>query len=204
MPRTTTTASTGMREGTTVHVHAVHSSLYRCNEKELYCETCDVWVRSRDQMQAHKDGANHKKMSAKVAVYECKLCFIKVPCQDTLNNHMKGKSHLKRVNQRQEKRERIDTKTGPLELAWLSEDEWEELEMLRNENKKLQSSIQKLQEEKKKCIPMGIENPNPGEYLISVQDCVHHHLSRFLEDDEEFRDVIESFGRDPNNKVFYR
>ena len=64
--------------------------------------------------------------------------------------------------------------------------------------------LYQLQEEKKKCIPMGIEHPNPGEYLISVQDCVHHHLSRLLEDDDEFRGVIERYGSDPNNKVFYR
>ena len=64
--------------------------------------------------------------------------------------------------------------------------------------------LYKLQEEKKKCLPLGIENPNPGEYLVSVQDCVHHHLSRLLEDDKEFRGLIERYGRDPNNKVFYR
>ena len=97
MSRITITASTGMREGTTVHVHAVLSSLYRFNEKELYCEPCDVQVRSRDQMQVQKDGVKHKKRSAKVAVFECKLCWIKVPCQDTLNNHMRGTNHLKRV-----------------------------------------------------------------------------------------------------------
>ena len=27
---------------------------YKYNKEELYCSDCDVWVRSRDQMQAHK------------------------------------------------------------------------------------------------------------------------------------------------------
>ena len=54
---------------------------FRYKRSELYCDSCDVWVRSRDQMQAHKEGANHKKKSSRVAVCECKLCLIKVPRQ---------------------------------------------------------------------------------------------------------------------------
>ena len=54
---------------------------YKFQKDEMYCEPCDVWVRSRDQMQAHKEGANHKKKSAKVQRFECKLCLIEVPCQ---------------------------------------------------------------------------------------------------------------------------
>merc|ERR1712130_425607 len=34
---------------------------FKYNEEELYCNICDVWTRSRDQMQAHKEGANHKE-----------------------------------------------------------------------------------------------------------------------------------------------
>ena len=64
--------------------------------------------------------------------------------------------------------------------------------------------LYQIQEEKKKCVPIGIENPSPGEYLVSIQNCVHHHLTRLMEDDGEFREVIERYGRDPNNKVFYR
>ena len=64
---------------------------FKYNEEELYCDICDVWTRSRDQMQAHKEGANHKKKSTKVQRYQCKLCLIEVPCQDTLDNHMRGR-----------------------------------------------------------------------------------------------------------------
>merc|ERR1719446_995912 len=55
-------------------------------------------------MQAHKEGANHKKKSTKVQRYQCKLCLIEVPCQDTLDNHMRGKDHIKREKQLQEQR----------------------------------------------------------------------------------------------------
>merc|ERR1712130_425608 len=72
---------------------------FKYNEEELYCNICDVWTRSRDQMQAHKEGANHKKKSTKVQRYQCKLCLIEVPCQDTLDNLMKGKDHIKRKMQ---------------------------------------------------------------------------------------------------------
>ena len=67
---------------------------YKFNENELHCEVCDVWVRSRDQMQAHKEGRNHKKKSAKVQRFHCPLCMVDVTCQDTLNKHMRGNDHI--------------------------------------------------------------------------------------------------------------
>ena len=126
---------------------------FRFKRRDLYCESCDVWVRSRDQMQAHKEGANHKKKSSRVAVYECKLCLIKVPCQDTLNSHMRGKDHIKRVNQLAESRrargevgekeeEEVGYKTGPLEMMKLRNDEREELGRLRRENEILRTKVQ--------------------------------------------------------------
>ena len=49
------------------------------NESELHCEPCDVWVRSRHEMQAHKEGDNHKKKSAPVQRFYCELCLVQVP-----------------------------------------------------------------------------------------------------------------------------
>lgn len=49
--------------------------------EENYCEKCDVWTKTRDQMQAHKEGANHRKMSVKIQRFRCNLCLIDVPCQ---------------------------------------------------------------------------------------------------------------------------
>ena len=77
---------------------------YRFDENELYCSVCDVWVRSRDQMQAHKDEANHAKKSAKIKRYECTLCLIQMPCQDTLNNHIRVLDHLRKAGQLMEQR----------------------------------------------------------------------------------------------------
>jgi len=129
---------------------------FKYNEEELYCDICDVWTRSRDQMQAHKEGANHKKKSTKVQRYQCKLCLIEVPCQDTLDNHMRGKDHIKREKQLQEqRRERGEGeenngsgyKTGPLEMAKLSNSEREELIQLRKTVKILQAKYQEKIEE---------------------------------------------------------
>ena len=85
-------------------------------------------------MQNHKEGAEHLKRTAKVMVFECKLCHVNVPCQDTLNNHMRGKDHIKREKQLMESRkqrgevpaEEGGYRTGPLEMAMLSENEREE------------------------------------------------------------------------------
>ena len=132
---------------------------YKFNEKELYCDVCDVWVRSRDQMQAHKDGANHQKKSGKIKRYECKLCLIQVPCEDTLNNHMRSKDHLKREKQLAESRRlrgEEDSgiegyKTGPLEMKKLNNDEYEELQRLRTENKILKTKVEDYKRKIEKC-----------------------------------------------------
>ena len=135
---------------------------YKFNEKELYCEDCDVWVRSRDQMQAHKEGANHKKKSAKVQRFSCKLCLIEVPCQDTLNNHMRGKDHIKREKQLTEQRKQrgdynadendAGYKVGPMEMAKLNPDQEEENKRLRLEVKNLRVKLLEYQNKQRKCI----------------------------------------------------
>ena len=123
---------------------------FKLNKEENYCEKCDVRTKTRDQMQVHKEGANHKKMSAKVQRYTCKLCLIDVPSQDTLDNHMRGEDHIKREKQLQEQRkekgEIVDTegygyKTGPREMAKLNQTEREELDAARKMIKILQEKV---------------------------------------------------------------
>jgi len=135
---------------------------YKFNEKELHCEICNVWVRSRDQMEAHKQGKNHKKKSAKVQRFHCPLCMVDVPCQDTLNNHMMGKDHIKREKQLAEKRKQrgeLDAdendsgyKVGPLEMAKLKDDQEEENKRLRIENQNLRAKLAEYQDKNKKCV----------------------------------------------------
>ena len=60
--------------------------------------------------------------------------------------------------------------------------------------------LYKLQEEKKKCVPEGIESVRNGEYSVPIHNCLHHKMSRMFED-EEFAAAIEDFGRDPNNVI---
>lgn len=133
---------------------------FKFNHRENYCEKCDVWTKSRDQMQAHKEGANHKKMSAKIQRYRCELCLIDVPCQDTLDNHMRGKDHIKREKQLQEKRkeqgdivdgEGYGYKIGPREMAKLNKTEREELEELRKQVKILQDKVKEQNMKLGKC-----------------------------------------------------
>ena len=157
---------------------------YRYDEKELHCEECDVWVRSRDQMQAHKEGANHKKKSAKVQRFRCELCLIEVPCQDTLNNHMRGKDHIKRVKQLEEQRRKRGVgdeeafeggyKTGPVEMAKLSNDEREELKQLRLKCSVLEKKVAEYQKERQKCVR---EHGKDYEELKKAkQFCLENHI----------------------------
>lgn len=134
---------------------------FKFDMKENYCEKCDVWTKTRDQMQAHREGANHRKMSAKIQRYRCALCLIDVPCQDTLDNHMRGKDHIKREKQLQEQRRekgdlaeedsRLGYKVGPREMAKLQQTEREELEELRKTVKILRAKVQEQAREKAKC-----------------------------------------------------
>ena len=153
---------------------------YKYNEEEMYCEHCDVWVRSRDQMQAHKEGANHKKKSAKVQRFHCQLCRIDVTCQDTLNNHMRGKDHIKREKQQRKQRGDYNAydndsgyKVGPVEMAKLKEDTEEENKRLRLENKNLQAKLKEYQEKDRKCIR---EHGNLGDYKKYKQYYLENHV----------------------------
>lgn len=135
---------------------------YKPNQDDLYCDICDVWVKSRDVMESHKGGQNHKRRAAQVKRFRCDMCHVEVPCQDTLDKHMMGKDHIKREKQLQEKRkERGEVeadmggygfKTGPREMNKLSSTEREELEKLRQSQKFLQAKVKELSEFKAQCI----------------------------------------------------
>ena len=156
---------------------------YKFNEKELHCEVCDVYVRSRDQMQAHKEGANHKKKSAKVQRFRCQLCLIEVPCQDTLNNHMRGKDHIKREKQLAEQRKQRGDynaddndsgyKVGPMEMAKLKDDHEEELKRLRLEVKNLRAKLVEYQDKQRKCVR---EHGNMEDYRKYKQYYLDNHV----------------------------
>ena len=129
----------------------------RLTVKELHCPDCDVWVRTRDQMQAHKEGKEHQRRTAKVEVFECNLCRITVPCQVTLDNHMRGKDHIKRAAERREARkargeitgtEEGGYRTGPMEMARLNNNEREELARLRKEHAILQEKYKMILRER--------------------------------------------------------
>ena len=115
-------------------------------------------------MQVHKEGANHKKKFGPVQRFYCPLCLVPALSQETLDNHMRGKEHIKRVMERDERRrlqgrggddldgDNSGYRTGPREMARLSIDDFEELEKLRVENnilkRKLEEYINELKRQK--------------------------------------------------------
>jgi len=157
---------------------------FKFDTKENYCSKCDVWTKSRDQMLIHREGANHKKMSAKVQRYRCDMCLIDVPSQDTLDNHMRGKDHIKREKQLQEQRKEkgdiVDGdgygfKTGPREMAKLSRTEREELEESRRTIKILQNKVKSQAEKLAQCRKEH-GNSDLVQLRRKVQWCQENHL----------------------------
>jgi len=158
---------------------------FKYKKEENYCEKCDVYTKTRDQMQAHKEGANHKKMCAKVQRFRCDLCLIDVPCRDTLDNHMRGKDHIKRVKQLEEERRRkgelVDEdgtkgyRTGPVEMAKLEHTEREELERLRKQVKILQAKVQEQNKKLAKCR-QELGNADMVELKKKVEFCKQNHM----------------------------
>ena len=88
-----------------------------------------------------------------VETFACSVCRVSAPCQFTLNNHLEGKDHLKRVKEIQESRklrgkeEKGGYRTGPLEMTRLRETEREELERLRRHNNILKMKLEGFKRE---------------------------------------------------------
>jgi len=121
-------------------------------QKEFHCDVCDVWVRSRDQMQQHKDGNNHKKMTKKVVRYHCDICLIGVTCRDSLESHKKGADHIRRAKQQAEKRKRMgqDELEGMQDSKSLEEYKKENYD-LKRQVKILQNKVKQLQDYRRIC-----------------------------------------------------
>ena len=91
---------------------------------------------------------------SRVETFACSVCRVSAPCQFTLNKHLEGKDHLKRVKELQESRkqrgeeeEKGGYRTGPLEMTRLGETEREELERLRRHNHILKMKLEEFQRE---------------------------------------------------------
>jgi len=112
--------------------------------ESMYCDICGVTVHSRDTMENHIQGAEHKRRAKVPEKFECKLCLIVVPCQNTLNSHLQGKDHIKRMNEEKLRKERGENTV-------LSSDDIEELKQVKLQVKNLQKIFDKLLEKQKKC-----------------------------------------------------
>jgi len=82
-----------------------------------------------------------------VVKYECKLCLIKTTCQKSLDNHMRGKGHLKRellVQEEKKENNGVELKTSNWGKASRNNYErWEYLELKKN-----MTSLQTMYQEK--------------------------------------------------------
>jgi len=153
---------------------------------DFHCEPCGVWVKQRDQMQAHKEGKNHKKKCEKVIRHHCEICLIDVTCKETLENHKQGKDHVKREKQlemsRRRMRERENDTTGDEVEVYGGEAEHNEtFEEMRKKNRELeqrikilQSEMKKLQEHKKRCLDTH-ETEDFKELLEFKKRCINEH-----------------------------
>ena len=120
-------------------------------KNKYYSSKCDVKTSTLSLMQAHKEGAKHKRMCKQVQHFRCDLCHIEVPCRDTLDNHMRGKDHIKRATQLDEERLKkgevvagegsVGHRVGPSEMAKLAPTEREELESLRKTVRTLRAIV---------------------------------------------------------------
>lgn len=78
--------------------------------------------------------------------YRCAVCLVEVPCADTLASHLRGKDHMKRCKQVEER-----AKAGKDPTSWAAQrarrarepthGEREELEALRREKAELQREV---------------------------------------------------------------
>ena len=81
-----------------------------------------------------------------VPQYRCAVCLVEVPCADTLASHLRGKDHMKRCKQVEER-----AKAGKDPTSWAAQrarrarepthGEREELEALRREKAELQREV---------------------------------------------------------------
>jgi len=68
----------------------------------LRCEMCNVFSTSHIMHAAHLNSKMHKKELVKFnREFECKICDLSLYTQDTLDAHLAGKPHLKKLKQKQ-------------------------------------------------------------------------------------------------------
>lgn len=108
---------------------------------------------SRSSSRWRWEGSAKLAHLSPVETFACSVCRVSAPCQFTLNKHLEGKDHLKRMKELQESRkqrgeeEKGGYRTGPLEMTRLGETDREELERLRRHNHILKMKLEGFQRE---------------------------------------------------------
>ena len=111
-----------------------------------------------------------------------KLCMTRVPCRQTLLNHMAGKDHLKRLKQKQEalqkegklpRNERYGYQTGPENMARLTGDELAKMRSLEQDNSNLRRTIQEAERKNRECKENhGGNNLKEQSHLIGAEKAI--------------------------------
>jgi len=113
-----------------------------------------TWKRVLDPLcRLTRRAPSTRECAHKFNTFAATSCHIEleVPCRDTLDNHMRGKDHIKRATQLDEERLKkgdvvagegsIGYRLGPSEMAKLAPTEKEELEPLRKTVRTLKAIV---------------------------------------------------------------
>lgn len=113
--------------------------------------------------------------------YVCEICVVEVPCYDTLVKHKRGKEHIKREKDLEERRKRDGLSLG--DHAWaeskkpvgqfkgfqMHDNERQELNALRAEKMSLQAKVQENMKELKEC------NKEHLQIVRKAEECERYH-----------------------------
>eukprot|EP00088_Acartia_fossae_P055423 TRINITY_DN64287_c0_g1_i1.p1 TRINITY_DN64287_c0_g1~~TRINITY_DN64287_c0_g1_i1.p1 ORF type:complete len:182 (-),score=29.95 TRINITY_DN64287_c0_g1_i1:51-596(-) len=93
-------------------------------------------------------------------LFHCKVCMVSVPTLETIRNHLRGKEHIKRRKQAEERNisegklprdGRFGYRTGPEEMAKLTSDERRQMNDLTIANENLRRLIQNAEKKNEHC-----------------------------------------------------
>jgi len=124
--------------------------------------------------------------------YVCEICVVEVPCYDTLVKHKRGKEHIKREKDLEERRK----KDGPGDHAWaeskkpvavgqykgceMHDNEREELNDLRAQKLFLQAKVKENLKELNEC------HKEHQQIVKKAEECERHHeQGRFRRSSDE-------------------
>lgn len=99
-------------------------------------------------------------MEGRKGFKRCEICMISVPDRQTLETHLNGKDHIKRVKQAEEmqikerketRSERYGYQTGPAAMERLTGDEMKQMKELEQNNMNLRRMLKEVEKKRQEC-----------------------------------------------------